>query len=321
MKHLLLLLSSVLIFSCQSEAKQEEKQPIVEQNEQPKTNESNEKQDVKSCNNEKIAYDFLNEYISIVNEKSFDEIQDWIANNPIVSSEYVARYKEIFETNEYIEADPVLFSQDFPENFIIKESNGEYVSLTADGWGDYKWLVRVKDCKVIGSGLINIPRKIYDNGIEGLSFDQQIQEIRAVYANVNENLANYKVTELENEDSTEGGTEKIYIHNNQFVKIVQEYFGEMGKRAMEYYFTEEGALRFVFEKITNYNSPIYITEPTEDGMEAFDPEKSTVEENRYYFYNDKMIQWLLPTGEIADYDQWKLDEKQEELLKVYQKYQ
>lgn len=323
MKYLFLLLSTIVLFSCQNTKQEEIKKESqsVQKNENQTEKKKPKQNQPKACNNEKIAYDFLNDYISIINQKSFEEIQDWITTNPNVSSDYVKRYKEIFANNEYIEADPVLFSQDYPQKFIVKETQGEYVGLTGKDWGDHTWFVRVKDCKVIGSGIINIPQKIYSRGIKMLSSEEKINEIRAVYNKINKNLASYRVTEFDNDESTEGGTSKFYIHNNQFVKITKEYLGEMGKRNIDYYFTENGELRFVFEQLTHYNAPMYVTEDTEDGMEAFDPKKSTVEENRYYFYNDELIRWLLPTGEIADYSQLKINKKAEELLEINERHQ
>lgn len=324
MKNYILFIVFLLMISCQNNKKTTDgKQSVTQQQteESKATENKKEASIVTNCNNEKIAYDFLNGYImQIKNQKSIEEIQKWLETESAVTPEFMKEYKEIFDKNEYVEADPILYSQDFPDTFIIKESNDEYISLTGAGWNDYKWIVRVKDCKVIGSGLINIPKSVYDNSIDNLTSEQQIQEIREVYAKVNKNLSTYKVTESEKDESTEGGTEKIYIHNNQIVKIVEEYLGEIGKRTIEYYFAEGGDLRFVFEQTTNYNAPIYVTK-AEEGIEVFDPEKSTIEENRYYFYNEKMIRWLLPTGEIADFDQPKLNKKEKALLRVLQKYQ
>lgn len=322
MKNLLPLLIATVLFSCKTKEKAPDENQSTEQVEKKATtNTVKEEPKPTNCNNEKIAYDFLSGYIALINnKKSGEEIKNWLEKEVGVTSEFMKEYKTVFDNNEYVEADPILHSQDFPDSFIVKESNDEYVSLTGVGWKDYEWIVRVKECKVIGSGIINIPLSIYSRGIDNLSLEQQIQEIRDVYAKVNKNLSTYKVTEVANEGSTEGGTDKVYIHNNGIVKITQEYLGEMGKRNIEYYFTEKGDLRFVFDRTTHYNSPMYITEAGE-GMEAFDLKKSKFEENRYYFYNNKMIRWLLPTGEIADYDANVLKEKEQELLKESQKYQ
>ena len=70
-------------------------------------------------------------------------------------------------------------------------------------------------------------------------------------------------------------------------------YGEMGKQYEEYYFVEE-KLIFVFSESHNYNVPFYLTgeKAKEVGSEPFDPNKTVVKEDRYYFNADKLIRWL-----------------------------
>ena len=56
-----------------------------------------------------------------------------------------------------------------------------------------------------------------------------------------------------------------------------------------------GKLIFAFEQEFNYNRPIYWDEKRakENGDdEAFDTDKTTVKEDRYYFNNGKLFLWL-----------------------------
>lgn len=72
------------------------------------------------------------------------------------------------------------------------------------------------------------------------------------------------------------------------------WFGETGKRMTEYYFDNE-KLIFAFDQVFLYNRPIYWDEKTAkeyDDKEVFDAKKTTVEENRYYFNNEDLFQWL-----------------------------
>ena len=70
--------------------------------------------------------------------------------------------------------------------------------------------------------------------------------------------------------------------------------GETGKRKIEYYINE-GKLIFAFEQNFEYNRPIYWNEKTakENGdTELYDSRKTRVQEDRFYFHDEKMFLWL-----------------------------
>lgn len=81
--------------------------------------------------------------------------------------------------------------------------------------------------------------------------------------------------------STEGGVLLSYYDKNMNLKkAVINFYGEMGKRVIEYYYKNR-KLIFCFQQQVHYNQTIYI--------EGFEIDK--IEENRYYFYNQNLIKW------------------------------
>ncbi len=109
-----------------------------------------------------------------------------------------------------------------------------------------------------------------------------ISEIKKQYAEINAKTASFSKAEKDLfGQSTEGGNCLAYFDKVGLRKIVATYYGETGKAVIEYYFNKAG-LFFVFKSEYFYSSPIY----TESGNIA------SVEENRYYFYNNTLFKWL-----------------------------
>ena len=71
------------------------------------------------------------------------------------------------------------------------------------------------------------------------------------------------------------------------------FYGETGK-AIEEYYVRNGRLIFMYRGLHRYNVPIYLTPERAKGIgsDPFDPEKTTVAEERYYFHDSKMIRWV-----------------------------
>ncbi|MCH2042847.1 MAG: hypothetical protein MK212_01810 [Saprospiraceae bacterium] len=89
--------------------------------------------------------------------------------------------------------------------------------------------------------------------------------------------------------SSEGADVKCYYDGNQLRRVYITYYGEMGKAVNDYYIWNDEVF-FVYRADYQYNSPI--TAVGEEGIEAFDENKTTVSENRYYFDDGKLIQWI-----------------------------
>ena len=125
--------------------------------------------------------------------------------------------------------------------------------------------------------------------------DRRIADIRKEYQAVKSALATCKVSSVELDGySTDGGEAKAYrdkAGNIRLIKVV--LYGESGKVFEEYYY-RNGTPFFVFYEHHRYNLPFNVSEETakEMGVEPFDPKKTRITEDRYYFENGVMIKWL-----------------------------
>jgi hypothetical protein len=134
-----------------------------------------------------------------------------------------------------------------------------------------------------------------------------IQSIRRQYAAINKHASRYRQVKKELSGfSLEGGELVAYFDGPAIVKLVAKYYGESGQALEEYYFKNE-QLIFVFRKESTYNRPLSgkVVRSAED---------------RFYFANDRLIQWLNNSGRpapngIADYQQ-----KQNEYLETARKF-
>ena len=96
--------------------------------------------------------------------------------------------------------------------------------------------------------------------------------------------------------STEGGNATYYRDNDNKIKIITtELYGEMGMSYEEYYFNND-SMFFSYSEERNYNAPMYYdsTAAKSDGGEPFDVKKTKIEQQRFYFSRNKLIQWLDP---------------------------
>ena len=125
--------------------------------------------------------------------------------------------------------------------------------------------------------------------------DSLVKDIRTKYIEIRANLASYDTTMIEIwNESTEGGQATAYYNHEDLKLIEVVWLGETGKHRIEYYFNDR-KLIFAFDQYFEYNRPIYWDEKTakENGdNEVFDPKKTTVKEDRYYFNNEKLFLWL-----------------------------
>lgn len=125
--------------------------------------------------------------------------------------------------------------------------------------------------------------------------DSIIIDIRAKYKNIRDNYSTYDTTTVKIwGESTDGGQAVAY-YDGEAIKLIEvTWFGEMGKRKIEYYF-DNGQLFFAFNAEYEYNRPIYLDEKTAKEYgdnEAFDYSKTKIKEDRYYFNNGRLIRWL-----------------------------
>lgn len=138
--------------------------------------------------------------------------------------------------------------------------------------------------------------------IDNIDEEKVISDIREKFKSINENAeTTYIKKEHEIEASSSEGSEVYsYYDKNDLRKIHVSFYGEIGKSIIEYYFWNESVF-FIFRQDYAYNSSIYNFEDMPElGIEAHDPEKTIIEENRFYFNQNKLIRWLDPEKKQID---------------------
>ena len=120
--------------------------------------------------------------------------------------------------------------------------------------------------------------------------DLLVKNIRLKYSEIRANIDLYDTILVQ----TEGSQTTAYYDNGDLRLIEVIWFGEIGKNQIEYYIND-GELIFAFDQDFDYNRPIYWDEETakENGdNEAFDPNKTKVKGDRYYFNDEKLFLWI-----------------------------
>lgn len=114
--------------------------------------------------------------------------------------------------------------------------------------------------------------------------DTSTRHITDRYREINAHTGSYRQVVIESEQqSTEGGEVTGYFSGDSIVLIVENVFGEMGKTRAEIYY-DRGAPVFIYSRDYHYRIPMYSS--------TFSNKDVTVEEDRAYFKNDKMIKWI-----------------------------
>jgi hypothetical protein len=101
--------------------------------------------------------------------------------------------------------------------------------------------------------------------------------------------------------SAEGGIAVTYRDSTGAIRLIQVHlFGESGQSLQDLTF-RSGALILCQEESQTYNVPFTIDDSAakELGTEAFDPKKTRVEHNRYYFRDGQMIRWQNSKGVLV----------------------
>lgn len=137
--------------------------------------------------------------------------------------------------------------------------------------------------------------------------NEKIGWVKNEYKVTRANLNKYKKQEFNyTGESAEGAGGVGYMSNDGQVKLIEvTYYGETGKTYFEFYFSKNKTF-FILEKRFSYNTHFMMTEELvkewneEDGVvhEAFDPEKTKLQEWRFYYSNGEVIKTLGPKGNI-----------------------
>jgi hypothetical protein len=113
--------------------------------------------------------------------------------------------------------------------------------------------------------------------------EEIIKNIRERFTTITSFLESYETIEKDIEgESTEGGYMKAYHVDGEIVMLHCAFYGESGNLKEDYYY-DNGKLFFVYTIAEKYNLPAYME----------DAKVETVEENRYYINDDKLIRWLV----------------------------
>ncbi len=137
--------------------------------------------------------------------------------------------------------------------------------------------------------------------------EEIILNIREKFRDINENSNSYKkVIKNLTEESSEGADLEGYYGNDELKKVVASYFGSIGKLIEEYYFFDN-ELFFVFTQEYHYTKPMDMEGSSVD----------TIEENRYYLEDSRLVRWLNPSHKKIVHS--KFEQKEIELSKKVQK--
>jgi hypothetical protein len=148
--------------------------------------------------------------------------------------------------------------------------------------------------------------------INGQNTDSLVRTIKITYANHINQRNWFKRSERPAVDKlANNGHVVAYLKHDTLQFMVESYFSETGKTRAEYHF-EKGIFVFKLEQRCTYNAPIY------DSLN-FDPEKMSIEENRYYFQQGQMILWMNEKNLPINQQSILFKDKEEEVLEEVKK--
>jgi hypothetical protein len=139
--------------------------------------------------------------------------------------------------------------------------------------------------------------------------EDSLVSIRKEYQLIQQALPTLKTETVELEDyALEGADAKAYRDKKGNLRVIKaDLFHESGKEFKEFYY-KDGMLIFALYITHRYNQHTGITPEIakqEGYEEAFDPKKTLITEDRYYFSNSKMIRWI-----DENHKEVKLDSKE-----------
>lgn len=104
------------------------------------------------------------------------------------------------------------------------------------------------------------------------------------YREINAGIRTYHQVVIDTEErSTEGGAVTGYFSGDSIVLIVEDVYGEMGKKRAEIYY-DQGTPVFIYTRDYHYNIPMYDS--------SFSSKNIRIEEDRAYFQKGNMIKWI-----------------------------
>ncbi|MDJ1500254.1 hypothetical protein [Xanthocytophaga agilis] len=122
----------------------------------------------------------------------------------------------------------------------------------------------------------------------------RIKEIRQKYTLIHQQLFVLDTVQKDLEGSSEGGSVTGFYKSGKLLAMKATYYGETGYVTTEYYL-ENGNSFFILRQEHRYNRPMYYDKKAaqeNNDPEAFDSQKTTVKEDRFYMHNQILIRWI-----------------------------
>lgn len=164
--------------------------------------------------------------------------------------------------------------------------------------------------------LIAIGILIFSNFVQ--ADDSEINSIRKEYQLIQRALPTFKTETIELEDyALEGADAKTYRDKAGDIRLIKaELFHESGKEFKNFYY-HNGKLIFALYVTHRYNQHTGITPEIakQEGIEeAFDPKKTLITEDRYYFSNNRMVRWIDENKKEVKVDTNEFKDSEEEVM-------
>lgn len=144
-----------------------------------------------------------------------------------------------------------------------------------------------------------------------------ILKIDAERSSIQESIKSLEVTTVNiSGHSTEGGAAKVYRDNRGNIHhlVVHLYFES--RRKIEKFYFKNNSIILANYQYFRYNVPFNVTPELakEIGSEPFDPEKTKFTEEKFYFEQKRMVQWLNEKAELVALGSKKFKEREQEIL-------
>lgn len=169
MKHIILILTILLIFSCNKNAEKEN-----DKNKNPKTEINSQLSKEKITDNSPVdtALKFINSYITDCNKlKESVGYSNFVKSSKLTSNSFKTELQKIVDEAEKenpemgLDFDPIVDGQDYPEEgFELKyfDPKTNYVIVKGKKWADFEVTMKLvldnEKWLVDGCGVVNIPK-------------------------------------------------------------------------------------------------------------------------------------------------------------------
>ena len=150
-------------------------------------------------------------------------------------------------------------------------------------------------------------------GVVSASPIASIDDIKQAYRDINSRQASLTTVQKEIEGiSSEGAVAKYFFEPDGSLALIRlNVYGETGRGEEEYYL-QNGKLFFVYSVDYRYNEPF-----TSGG---YDPAKTQIRKNRYYFLRGSMVKWLNNTGRKISEKSARFKNKEQEISHFVKQY-